>query len=381
MRILPLALLANAFLVACSSSSSSPGTVTDTGSPVADTSIVDTAPVDATADAYQTLLFDNARIGSDSAKPNFQKVSVDVEPLKGGPFANVKLVIDLTSTCFPFDTWKTTNKPPAGQNWPADCDAFDRNFETIMVDPAATKETPTLELVRAITPFGGPEHIEQDVTDLYNAPSMAKGKRTIEIHITTWSDGAGKVSGSNGGWNVSAHLEVTPGPAPHKVLAVIPLYDGNYDSKTVPADLPFTLPAGTTSSLIEYRVTGHGGTDASADTACIGPAEEFCKRSHHVFVDGKTLADLTPWRADCKNLCTIAHSDVIASYCAENPCGAVSSVRAPRANWCPGSMTPPITWTPDGLKSPGDHTFKFVIDKIADGGSWRSSATLYAFGD
>ena len=369
-------------LVACSSSGGSGGAPpTDSGATSDDTAASGdaTSAVDAGPAPYTVTLFDDARIGSDSTKPNFQKVAVDLPPLHDGPFAKVTLVLDLTSTCFPFDKWKT-NKPPAGQNWPADCDAFDRNFETWLVDPAAPKDTPSIELVRAITPFGGPEHVEEDVTDLFAALDADKHPRSVEVHISTWSDGAGKVSGSNGGWNISAHLEVVPGAPARKVLAVLPLVNGSWDSKSTAKPVPFTLPAGTTSTRIEYRVTGHGGADGTA-TGCGAPADEFCRRKHHVTLDGAPLADVTPWRADCKTLCTVAHDPMFTNYCAQNPCGNLDSVRAQRANWCPGSETPPITWTPDALRAPGVHAFQYAIDGVADGGSWRVSAIAYAFGD
>jgi hypothetical protein len=65
------------------------------------------------------------------------------------------------------------------------------------------------------------------------------------------------------------------------------------------------------------------------------------------------------------------------SYCEQNPCGDILSVRAPRANWCPGSETPPLAY--GGTLSTGNHTFAFSISSIA--GQWRVSATVYAYGD
>jgi hypothetical protein len=143
------------------------------------------------APPYTQTLLDNVHIGSDSSKNDFQKATASVE-LTGGPFAQVSLVVDLVSPCFPFSNWKT-DPPPAGQSWPADCDAFDRNFEMSLLDPDATDASdaqtrPGLELVRAITPFGGPEHIEQDVTDVFNS---IQGPRTFQIVIPTYSDSAG----------------------------------------------------------------------------------------------------------------------------------------------------------------------------------------------
>jgi hypothetical protein len=65
-------------------------------------------------------------------------------------------------------------------------------------------------------------------------------------------------------------------------------------------------------------------------------------------------------------------------YCLENPCGNMDSVRAPRANWCPGSPTPPFSWTP--ALAPGAHQLTYAVDGIAAGGSWRLSAVFFAFG-
>ena len=329
------------------------------------------------ADPYSVLAFDAVRISSNGADPNFQHATAEID-VHGPPFASATLTIDLASTCYPFENWKT-DKPPPGQTWPADCDAFDRNFEFTLDEPKdATVGPPAIELVRAITPFGGPLHLEIDVTDVFNG---LPGKHTLTVRIPTYSDGAGKVSGSNGGWNVTAKIDVTPGVAPRKVLAVTPLLNFSHTKDTTQADVPFTVPAGTTDARIEYRVTGHGGGLAPGNKlypGCIGPAEEFCKRTHHLFLDGAEAMAMQPWRTDCDQLCTIMHSTLIKDYCGENPCGAIQSVKAPRANWCPGSLTPPIAFQPMGIATPGMHTFHHVIDGVADGGQWRVSAVMIA---
>lgn len=319
-----------------------------------------------------------ARISSQSDEPNFHRVEAEVD-LGEGSFSSVVLRVQLTSTCYPFEKWGQ-DRPPSGQNWPASCDAFDRNFELSFDDPTAEGEPPGIELVRAITPFGGPLSFEQDLTDLANA---RPGKHRLRARIPSYSDAEGKVSGSNGGWNVSAQLEVTPGPAPRQVLAAIPLV---YQDQTE-AELPsvsFELPEGTTSARLEYRVTGHGGVTA---VGCSGPAEEFCKRTHTVDADGVELSEYQPWRTDCADLCTEATQPAIPgllrefTYCLENPCGAIPSVRASRANWCPGSVTPPFIEQPAAWASAGAHRFQSRVNAIASGGLWRVSALVYAFGD
>jgi hypothetical protein len=337
----------------------------------------DAADASVEASSHTLTLLDDARIGSDPSQPNYRMATAPVK-LAGGPFASVTLVVDLTSTCYPFSNW-ATDKPPAGQNWPADCDAFDRNFEMALFDPVS-KASPGIELVRAITPFGGPEHIERDVTDAFNA--IGSTARAFTITIPTASDSTGIESGSDGGWNVSAHLEVTPGTPPRNLLSVQSLiYTSIPASESgMTTSLPFTLPAGTTATTIEYRVTGHGdATDSSSN--CIGPADEFCKRVHTLTLDGTLLDSIAPWRGNCSTVCTIATSDAssgpVGGYCAQNPCGDIQSVEAPRANWCPGSETPPFVYKPS--LSPGDHTFAFAISSIA--GFWRVSTTVYAYGD
>lgn len=316
-------------------------------------------------------ILDNARITSASADPSFHRVTGDVAV--AGPFTQVNLVVDLSTTCFPFAKWQA-EPPPPGQNWPASCDAFDRNFELALIDPANTT-APAIELVHAITPFGGPLHVEQDVTDIFNAMT---GPRTLEAVIPTYSDASGKVTGSAGGWNVTVRLDVVHGPAPRDVIAVIPLHHGSLTTANANTTFPFTLPPGTTKARIEYTTSGHGGGDA--DASCIGPAEEFCRRKHVLTLDGAPLATLDPWRTDCKKLCTLVDGGPFGGkYCKENPCGAIQSVRAPRANWCPGSVTPPTSFEPATLTTAGAHSLGLAIDKIADGGSWLVSAKVFAY--
>lgn len=328
---------------------------------------------------YQVQAFDAVRINSDSSKPNFQH-AVSAIDFGAGPFQKVTLVVDLDTTCFPFEKWKD-NPPPSGHNWPADCDAFDRNFEFTLDEPEAPATTPpAVELVRAITPFGGPLHLEIDVTDVANG---LPGKHDLHARISTWSDGSGQVSGADGGWFVTARFDVVPGAAPRKVLAVLPLFNGSQTKPDPIAALDFVTPPQTTSTRLEYRVTGHGGV-IGAPGCGLSPAEEFCLRTHALFADEKVFTDVMPWRDDCDTLCTIAHQGPATGgfdYCMENPCGAISSVKAQRANWCPGSVTPPFTYELSEFAQPGPHSFRWTVNDVADGGSWRISAVLFAFGD
>jgi len=166
------------------------------------------------------------------------------------------------------------------------------------------------------------------------------------------------------------------------VLAVVPVVFGIRTSAE-PEVLPFSVPEGTSNARIEYRTTGHGGAIVPDDASCIGPAEEFCQRTHTISLDGSALQELVPWRSDCATLCTLASyqgdSIEVPEYCAENPTGLPASVRAPRANWCPGSVTPPFLLESPELAVPGEHELSIELDALAEGGQWVESVLYFAY--
>lgn len=322
-------------------------------------------------------VLERAVLSSDAGAEFQQMASVAVD-FGAEPVARATLRVQLESPCYPFESWKTQTTSP-GHFWPDACDAFDRLF-LISLDGEGGHESggePGIELTRAITPFGGPLAVEADITDVVNG---LPGEHLLRIEIPTYSDPDGKVSGSKGSWIVSANLLLEPGPAPREVLAVVPLV---FSPQTSAAPEPFALetPEGTASARLEYRTTGHG-QGAGARPACIGPAEEFCHRTHVLSLDGAELATLDPWRTDCNQLCTLTVNESgngIEQYCLENPCGAIQSVRAPRANWCPGSVSQPFVLENPELAAPGRHELSLAIDELAEGGNWLVSATFFAF--
>src|SRR5262245_28645090 len=116
----------------------------DAGSAIDAGSTADAGQPDQTS-APQPFSIDalvRARLGSENNRgwPNKGRVFADVD-WRSGPFARVTLVIDLDTSCFPWEKW-STNPPPAGQAWPSDCDAFDRNFSAYIDDGGAGQPTP-----------------------------------------------------------------------------------------------------------------------------------------------------------------------------------------------------------------------------------------------
>ncbi len=347
-----------------------PGTSTSTSA----STTVDTSTGEPVAEPFTIAALDQQWI-TGTGGWDTQHADADID-LGAGEFASVTLIVELESSCFPFEDWET---PPPGHNWPAKCDAFDRTMGFIM-DPAdAPEDPPGFEALRSITPFGTDKHIEADITDWANAHP---GVHSLRSYINTWPDGAGKVSGSEGGWTLSVRLEVVPGPAPRKVLAAIPLYLADLGADAPAPQLPFTLPEGTSKSTLAYTVSGHGGAN-DPSSKCIGPAEEFCKRTHHILVDGVELSSFVPWRPGCSDFCTTAEhtwpDQSKFTYCQENPCGNLQSVNAARANWCPSDVVAPLVGS---LKlGAGDYTLGFVVDDMYPGGIWTTSAVVYAYGE
>jgi hypothetical protein len=128
---------------------------------------------------------------------------------------------------------------------------------------------PGLELLRAITPFGGPLELEVDITDLVNG---MPGPHALRLTIDTFSDAEGIVSGSAGEWIGTVDVVLQPGAAPRQVITVMPLLlEAQTSVEAEP--LVFMVPEVASSARIDYRATGHGGV---GDPQCLGPAEEFC---------------------------------------------------------------------------------------------------------
>jgi hypothetical protein len=323
-------------------------------------------------DAQRIDVLESVHISSDMASDHHQNAEGDVD-FGSDTVARATLRLTLESPCFPFEKWATEGVAK-GQRWPAPCDAFDRAI-SVTLDPSDDPAAPAIELMRAITPFGGPLEVDEDITDVFNG---LPGNHRLRVMIDTESDPDGLVSGSQGEWLASAALLITPGAAPRRVLAVTPV-ELDIQKAVDAAPAPFTVPKGAKSARLEYRATGHG---QASDPSCIGPAEEFCQRTHTLTLDGDELLKLAPWRDDCDTLCTTTQNtsgEGPTSYCLENPCGDPRSVRAPRANWCPGSRTAPIMIEDARLLVSGDHELGASIAGLKEGGFWRVSATFFAF--
>ena len=241
--------------------------------------------------------------------------------------------------------------------------------------------TPTIELMRFMTPFGvgyynnheigikrKPVYIDewadcvtwmQDITDLY--PTLEK-EAYVGIYIDTWTAE---------GYVVSMDLDfkesqITCDALPNRHV-----------------EMEFDMPKDAKNVRLKYIVTGHGGHSGG---------DEFVQRQNIVSVDGKEVLNFIPWRTDCasfrrfnpgtgvwlrKRLAMYLDRDGYSEKMVEEPVG---SSDFSRSNWCPGSDVVPEE-TLLGDLAAGKHTFKVSIPEAepVDGNKmnhWLVSAYL-----
>lgn len=124
-----------------------------------------------------------------------------------------------------------------------------------------------------------------------------------------------------------------------------------------------TIPKNIKNPQLLFTSTGHGGW---------GGGDEFNQKLNEIFIDGKLVYSVVPWRTDC------------ATYRYSNPASGnffngLSSSDLSRSNWCPATLTPPYIIPLHNLE-PGTHTIEVVIDQGDDEGSsfshWNVSGIL-----
>lgn len=123
------------------------------------------------------------------------------------------------------------------------------------------------------------------------------------------------------------------------------------------------IPDNIKNKKMLFTSTGHGGW---------GGGDEFNQKLNEIYVDGKLVYSVIPWRTDC------------ATYRLSNPASGnfgngQSSSDFSRSNWCPGTLTPPYIIPLSNLK-PGKHIIEVVIKQGDDEGSsfnhWSVSGIL-----
>jgi hypothetical protein len=199
-----------------------------------------------------------------------------------------------------------------------------------LYSPFEVKET--VEIARAITPFGQGVVLWFDVTDYSSLLHDS-----VELVST--------VCGYSNGWLVTTDFYFIEGVPPMHAYKVINLWNGTwpYGNTSNPIDShlqPITLVVDSQSVYEKVRVitTGHGfGGYPNQNVA------EFYDVTHTVQVNGVNMPQRL-WRPDC----------------GRNPLfpqgapGYTSTWFYNRANWCPGSYVKPHDYNATPLVNPGD---------------------------
>jgi len=209
-------------------------------------------------------------------------------------------------------------------------------------------DTTTVEVFRAVTPFGADRTWLADVTDL---AEWFGGERTVTASIDT----------VEGAWEIDLRVLFTPGTPPRDVLALIPIeYDPAVSSATDLPERRISIPSGAASAVLLWRATGHDEDGTGCD--------ETCPKHFLASVDGTDRIDVVPWRTDC------------ADFAAANPGTDPLIVGMERSGWCPADVVPAASVDATAWLPSGNHTFDARIEGVeAAGGRWRVSLDLVLY--
>jgi len=223
----------------------------------------------------------------------------------------------------------------------------------------STEHGPDVEIVKFITAYGGVTTHEVDISHLapfFTGPCVFKG------FVDTWS---------SPGWEMDFELSVTPDMNQDNPTWGQPLF---YEESLTRESLgengvtaTVSIPPDLQRIELHYLVSGHCTDGRGAD--------EFEAKDNVLFVDGRELLRLRPWRDDCLRFRTIN------PYCRRWSDGSWSSDFS-RSGWCPGDTVAPAVFDVTTDFPSGDHEVGLLIEDVRpkndEGhyGYWRVSAYL-----
>ncbi|WP_136668796.1 PNGase F N-terminal domain-containing protein [Flavobacterium sp. H122] len=238
-----------------------------------------------------------------------------------------------------------------------------------------------VELMRFFTPFGIKQynHIElkdktwhdkvnyrQDISDFNSI--LSNHEVWIGVFIGNYDKGGHKIS-----LNMTVHDEedtdksnlnfVSPLFYTTNILEMAGQeYSSMFDNEKG-LIIEFDITKEVKNAKLKYISTGHGGWENG---------DEFVPKLNSIFLDGKNIFSFTPWREDC------------GSYRLYNPASGnfnngLSSSDYSRSNWCPGTITNPMTIDLGNLTI-GKHILQIKIPQGKPEGSsfsyWNLSGVL-----
>ncbi len=219
-----------------------------------------------------------------------------------------------------------------------------------------------VEIVKFITAYGGATEYQLDVTEL---GPLLTGRATFHGFIDTWVSPA---------WKMDFSLCFAPLADSLITGWVEPVfYEESLTAERLRGDGVLStveIPPSGGRVVLRYLASGHCTDGRGAD--------EFETRDHVITVDGREVARLRPWRADCKQF------RAVNPYCRRWSDGSWSADYS-RSGWCPGDQVLPEEVDLSSFLEPGRHTLgvnvRGVRPKGEDGhfGYWRVSAALVGY--
>jgi len=252
-----------------------------------------------------------------------------------------------------------------------------KNYQGII---ATNNYEPPLELMRFFTTFGINHFNKLREINNYSWEEVAVYKQDISSVMSKNTDtlwlGVFIGNYDKGGHIVSLELDFYPsyGDNDSAQKYIKPLFNTvnimemsgqnygrffNNDTLRVEIEIPENMQ----NPQLVYTSTGHGGW---------GNGDEFNQTLNEIFMDGKSVFSIIPWRTDC------------ATYRMLNPASGnfsngMSSSDLSRSNWCPGTLTPPYVINLENI-TPGKHKIEIVINQGPDEGNsfnhWSVSGVL-----
>jgi len=252
-----------------------------------------------------------------------------------------------------------------------------KNYQGII---ATNNYEPPLELMRFFTTFGINHFNKLREINNYPWEEVAVYKQDISSVMPKNTDtlwlGVFIGNYDKGGHIVSLELDFYPsyGDKDSTQKYIKPLFNTvnimemsgqnygrffNNDTLRVEIEIPENMQ----NPQLVYTSTGHGGW---------GNGDEFNQTLNEIFMDGKSVFSIIPWRTDC------------ATYRMLNPASGnfsngMSSSDLSRSNWCPGTLTPPYVINLENI-TPGKHKIEIVINQGPDEGNsfnhWSVSGVL-----
>jgi hypothetical protein len=240
------------------------------------------------------------------------------------------------------------------QSTPADS----QQYPITTVVPGQTDEA-EIEIMRFVTPFGGPATYTADLTAF--APLLA-GSASIRVWISTWKMPA---------WKVTLTLSfASDGVGYRRPIFAQPIFNGEVTAEKRALHASITIPRGLSRPRLHILSTGHATDGAGGD--------EFISRAHVLRIDGQEVARWRPWSEQGGPLRSI------------NPTAGRTEIDGrslwasdlDRTGWHPGLIVQPDL-IPLPELTPGQHMIELEIQGIrpkdqSGYGYWRVSAIVVA---